>query len=35
MKDLEVVRDQLISCCEEELSEDLENLYGSELDNNT
>ena len=35
MKDLEVVRDQLISCCEEELSEDLENLYGSELDNKT
>ena len=35
MKDLVVVRDQLISCCEEELSEDLENLYGSELDNKT
>ena len=35
MNDLVIVRDQLISCCEEELSEDLENLYGSELDNKT
>ena len=35
MKDLVVVRNQLISCCEEELSEDLENLYCSKLDNKT
>ena len=35
MRDVIVVWDQLISSCDDELAEDLENLYGNELDNKT
>ena len=28
-----MIRDQLLACCNEELSEDLGNLYGEQLDN--
>ena len=35
MRDVIVVRDQLISSCDDELAEDLENLYGNEFENKT
>ena len=35
MDNEEMIRDQLLSCCTDELSEELGNLYGEQLDTKT